>query len=503
MADKLERIEVKKGADQRESGLIVIGDEEAGGKRIRLLATSDKIKAYITIKPLAPFIEVRLEEFERLVESKGILLSDDRRDDLQELVVEVTDPKFDLSILDTMPAFLIAEGIAPKQGQDGYLDWNIDVPEPDEIRLKEDNKGSVDFREIGRVINVREEDLLVTVVEPTKGENGTDIYGKPVVANNGQKAKFTKGKNLLNKEGSIEYYSAIDGCVKWNGTTLSVEPVYIVEGDVDFDEGNIHFNGSVVVQKDVKEGFEIEARDDIEIKGLCEPCTLKAEGNIKVLGGINGGSGIGRIMCKGNLYAKYLNNANVECEGDVIVQSQIVTSEINCTGRVICLQGSIVGGKTVALGGIETATAGSETGGKTTLIVNVEHFQTQETREIDESIRAIDKKVDQIHVAIKPILEDQTKLAKLDPKNKERVCQLIETMERYEEDRNELIVKRNGIVSKFLSKISNEIIVRKVLYSGVDARIDTCRQVFINQISGPIRLKPNYAKGIITISSCN
>ncbi|MBI4568845.1 MAG: DUF342 domain-containing protein [Planctomycetes bacterium] len=482
-------------------GLTTIEQTEKGGKRVRLMVNGEKTRAVIVITPLAPFLRVAPEDFDELFEKKGIVITDERREDLNALIEEINNPEFKVEELEGMDPFLVAQGIEPRHGKDGWIEWNVDVPAPGEVHLIQDEKGNVDLRSLGKVVNVREEDLLLTVHEPLKGEPGTDVFGKPIPARNGEKVKITKGKGVkVDAEGKA-HFAEIEGCVRWNGVSITVEPVYVVPGDLDFSVGNIKFNGSVVVQKDVLDGFEVEARDGIEVLGMAGQTKLVAlQGSVTVRGGIQGANK-GLVKAGQNVFSRYLNNLKVDCDGDVVVEREVLNCEINCSGKVRVPKGHIIGGKIVALGGIEADVVGAEQGTRTALVLNHEYFQTSETREIDAKVEEIQKKLEQIENALGPIVSKPERLSTLPQAQRERILKLIETQEQLNAAIEKLQGRRDQIVRQYASKIGNEILVFKTLFPGTDVRIDTCRQVFNQAISGPVKLKPNYARGTIQMSS--
>jgi len=126
----------------------------------------------------------------------------------------------------------------------------------------------------------------------------------------------------------------------------------------------------------VPDDFEVTADQGIEIGGTVEACVLRSDQAISLHGGMSG-KGKGRIECKGVLSARFLNEVEVYCSGDVLVQKEIMNAKVYSLGRVIIREGGIVGGEVVALKGILCQSAGSELGVKTMLIAGV-HYDVRE-----------------------------------------------------------------------------------------------------------------------------
>ena len=73
---------------------------------------------------------------------------------------------------------------------------------------------------------------------------------------------------------------SINGQVVLKNNKISIEPIYIVPGDVSLETGNIVFLGSVIVQGSVHDNFVVKAAGNIDIKGTVQKAFIEAEGDI-------------------------------------------------------------------------------------------------------------------------------------------------------------------------------------------------------------------------------
>lgn len=131
-------------------------------------------------------------------------------------------------------------------------------------------------------------------------------------------------------------------------TQSAVYDVLELKGNVDFNTGNIDFNGYVSIKGSVEENFSVRAGKDIEISGeygIGGVNTIESlDGNIYIRGGI-AGKNRARIICKKNLYVKFLSDVEVICEGSVFVGFYIRNSAIRAKQVVVdSPRGQIVGG---------------------------------------------------------------------------------------------------------------------------------------------------------------
>lgn len=166
-------------------------------------------------------------------------------------------------------------------------------------------------------------------------------------------------------------YAAIDGQVKRIRNGVDVNPVFTVNGDLDMSVGNIDFVGNVEIRGGVGKGFVIKAGGDVLVNGLVDNSSIIAKGDIKIRGGILGDQSIS-IEAGGNLYAHYLNGANITVNGDVIIENSIIQSNCRCFGKITCEKGSIYGGKISCIEGLVIQNVGNDLFVKTDVFIGVD-----------------------------------------------------------------------------------------------------------------------------------
>lgn len=229
---------------------------------------------------------------------------------------------------------IIAEGYPPKDGIDAYL---LDEVQSDKCVKRE----KFNFRNVIEIPSVKAGQPLATVIPSTPGTTGMDVTGRIIPAKNGKPLKIRPGKNVI-LNGST-FYSTSDGQLSLTNKTISVNPVFEVNGDLDLKTGNIDFIGNVVIRGNVPSGYEVKAGGDIKIFGLVEAAVIYAEGNIVISGGVSGGHK-GNLIAKGNIQAAYLNQANVQAEQDVIVENSVLHSNVQAGGSLYSRKALIIGG---------------------------------------------------------------------------------------------------------------------------------------------------------------
>ena len=104
---------------------------------------------------------------------------------------------------------------------------------------------------------------------------------------------------------------------------------------------------------------------------MVDNSSIIAKGDIKIRGGILGDQSIS-IEAGGNLYAHYLNGANITVNGDVIIENSIIQSNCRCFGKITCEKGSIYGGKISCIEGLVIQNVGNDLFVKTDVFIGVD-----------------------------------------------------------------------------------------------------------------------------------
>ncbi|MGM8214495.1 DUF342 domain-containing protein [Bacillaceae bacterium W0354] len=238
----------------------------------------------------------------------------------------------------------IAQGTQPIKGEDGSIDYHVNAT----ITLSIEQKGKIDFKEVMKIPKVEVGDKIATIIPPTEGKNGINVYGEEVPSKRGKEARLFPGENTKLVDEDLTIYATDSGQVSALKKKINVLPVFEVNHDLDLSIGNIDFNGSIVIRGDVPNGFSLKARGDIQVYGLVEAASLEAGGSILIKEGI---SGLGKGMLNAGLdiHIGNVNQGILEAGRDVLVEKSALHSHITAREVVYCKTGHIIGG-TVSAG---------------------------------------------------------------------------------------------------------------------------------------------------------
>ncbi len=300
---------------------------------------------------------------------------------------------------DSEQKILISEGEAPVPGKNGSIKFSFQIDFTNPGKINED--GSIDFRERGDIPYAKTGDLLAKKTMAREGKTGISVSGLPIPVEEVFDPVFEAGNGVKLSEDKTCIHSEIDGQPHCDALgTISVSPELIIPGDVDYETGNIDFNGNIVVKGMIKEGFSV--------KGINLTVQEIEGGTIDISGDLNVSAGItdSIIHVHGNTQAKFINNSKVMGFGDVTVSKEIIDSSITLSGCCINSTGHIISSRISAKLGIEGGSIGTNSSTPVKLIVGIEEHLKQLNKQIDEDLEASIEKAGIVKDKIQK-LEDQ------------------------------------------------------------------------------------------------
>ncbi len=291
----------------------------------------------------------------------------------------------------------VAEGRPVRHGTDARIEYYFETDLSTKPTLNED--GSVDFFHLNTVCHCKKGDLLARRFPEDPGDPGINIYGERTNPREVKRDPLRFGKNVILSEDKLTLTSDTNGHVTLNDGQVIVSNVLEVE-NVDIATGNIDYDGSVKVNGNVVTNFSVKAKGNIEVSGVVEGAFLEAGGDIIIARGVNG-MVKGTLKAKGNVIAKFIENAKVFASGYVstesILHSEVMSgSDIQVTGK----RGFITGGRVCAANLIQVKTLGSPMGTDTIVEVGADPELKIQVKQLQQQI-AEDKRIIE---SIKPVI---------------------------------------------------------------------------------------------------
>ena len=268
----------------------------------------------------------------------------------------------------------VAAGKFPKKPENAAADFTFAYESQSGTKHKD---GSIDLREREGFPSVEEGDLLVTSIPPVVAIPGSTVKGRELDLDGPVSVELVAGENvrLEGEPGAQKAYSEINGGVSVQKTettsdtgtviqfTLSAREVAQISGNVDYETGNIDYKGNVEIKGTILSGFSVKSTGDVVVLDSVENAVeIEAGGDVSVKQGIVGEKT--KIVAKGGVKAKFIQDATIVAGGDVVVDSYIRTANVQTETEVNVTGGGsssgIMGGETWALKAIVTKNVGAE-----------------------------------------------------------------------------------------------------------------------------------------------
>src|SRR5690554_2277771 len=438
---------------------------------VKIELTPDNMRAFLEIDlPEPDAAWPTYEEVLEAVKNAGVTYG------LKEMVIRrVVEEK-------VVSPVLIAEGKPAVRGEDASVKYLFET-ERMKLIPKEMEDGRVNHRELSLIQNVRKGQVLVERQPPTQGIPGKNVKGEELKAVAGKDVFLVAGKNAYWDDDKKErLIAAIDGEPSLVGRKVSVLNVHHVTGNVGYATGNIDFTGSVVVRGDIENGFVVKAEGDVFVGGNVDGGSIYAGGNVTVRGGIVGQDKT-VIECKGNLYARYIDHACIDVEGEIKGRDAILHSQVNA-GQKITLEsrkGMVMGGVVRARDEINVQVLGSRMGTYTEVEVGANPALRKELIELEKKIFDMKKELDKVEKAL-VILNKMG--FDLPPEREEMKARLTRTSFYLKAELKKLTTRQVEINEEITSRQTERgrIKVRQRIYPGVKVIIGKAVRIFKDEV---------------------
>ncbi|HDR05177.1 MAG TPA: DUF342 domain-containing protein, partial [Candidatus Marinimicrobia bacterium] len=357
---------------------------------------------------------------------------------------------------------LIARGQPLSRGEDAQLIWYIDL----------NNAGSGSpFKTLKKHKQVTEGQELVAKLPATDGKPEIKVTGETRVVP-GDDIPLPRGKNTMVSEDGLTLYSQIDGYIVSENNLLAVDNVYRVHGNIDLNTGNIKYNGTVIIDGDVRSGYRVYATDSIYIDGTVEAANIYSQnGDVVIRHGVLG-RGRANILAGGQINAGFIQDATVGAKKDVIIDRYILNSGISSGGRVILKknEGLIRGGKIHADEGVEAIELGSDQSKDTEVIVSSNDYYEMDSRkwEIKKAEETLMNHVNTIKRRVEFLRLLEQRLKRLSPEKQNELNEASDELNSKMSQLEALRMQEQLIDNeRNREETSKTVIIRGVLHKGV------------------------------------
>ena len=396
--------------------------------------------------------------------------------------------------------FVIASGLEPVPGIDTQFESLL--LEAHERKPLIDENGDVDYRELGDIVIVHKDDVLMRRIPPIPGKKGRNVLGEIIEPHDGLDIPFSSDKKgaYLNPQDSNQLLSNISGQPVPVPHGMIVLPVLTVK-NVDFASGNIRFDGSVVVLGDVEVDMKVYALEDITIDGnvtdakiecmgniLVKGCVtgdsvLTAHGAINVIGGVQGHNEISDpiegnehhtavIKSNSSILLGFAENFYVEASVDIVIEKYAMNCQLMAGNKIVTgaknsgKKPSIMGGITWALMMVKGTILGSNAGIKTHIQVGTNPYVSKKIMGIKKDLIPNDKEQKDIDTILKFVNDHPEK------GNPDMLEQLHHTLSKLTMEAELMRTELAELQSHMMAIEDAKVVADRGVYTGTEIRIN-------------------------------
>ncbi len=263
---------------------------------------------------------------------------------------------------------LIASGQLVGESTDAFLRFDLEIGPIAGIVLPD---GSIDFRERRVMVGVSAGEIIATKIPASQGKPGINVFAEETPAREGKDLKVEVINDARYSPQTMQVTATRDGVLSvTNNKVIKVCSHQVINGDIDYEIGNVDSHNSVTINGSIQPGFRITVGGDLKVGGSVMSAKLHCGGNLVVRGGITGKNSVLKVT--GDADISFIEQGNLECGGIVVIRRQCYYSRIIAGGDIRCQPSSIImGGELVAAGSISLGDVGGENSEPATISAGV------------------------------------------------------------------------------------------------------------------------------------
>ena len=341
---------------------------------------------------------------------------------------------------------LIAFGDPPIDEEPECLRLNPFLEDPYQVWADEQgkNSGVVDYRTRTPFVIVKKGQALAKLKHPKPGREGLNVHGEKIAFKVKKPSGITGGVNTR-MEGRF-LVSEINGQFLFTKGIINVNNYLVIKGPVGYSTGNIVFPGDIQIEGPVSDGFKIYSGGSVTIKQTFDVTDTVTKNDLTVAGGIIG-RGKAKLKVGGTLRTKFIENCQVACRKNVVVDKEIINSQVYTLENLdMGEKGRIVGGEIYAAKGVRTGDIGKKTGKAARIHCGVDFTLVREREKSNNVLRIITLKIGRIKEIINDPDTDDEKRGKMEVLLKRLEVQQQQTQARITELLGKVNIYKDAVV---------------------------------------------------------
>lgn len=380
---------------------------------------------------------------------------------------------------------VVLRAVPPVRGEPGRIDWAPGL-EPDRAVPVEPGPGQkqaagTDHYTGRTYTRLKAGTHIGRLVAPGEGTPGRDVRGG-VIESRGESI-LSRLDASIRSDAQGNLTAGKDGMLIGLGGQYRLADVLSIENTVDFATGHITAEGDVVVQGGVRTGFKVHAEGSLKVHGLAEACELSNAGDLFLTIGM-AGAGRGTISAGANARVGYLDSVSATIQGSLIVERELVNSNITVGGSLDARDATVFGGEVAVTDSCRIRTLGSEAFRPTHIVLGDVPLLARQSTESLRAVKVIDAKLAQ--------LAEKERIIRLNPRLKpqerEQLTELAFDMQELQSRRQELSGSLLELQNAVAARRRLDVEVSKIILPNVKLTIGAYTVLFDRPVRGPIRI---------------
>ena len=451
----------------------------------------DGMKFFIDVERISEEPVTRQDIIEVLKEFAKVEMID--LDVINDIVRHLNDPEAkEKAVKDRR----VAKGRPAETGSDGKLLLLVKAL-TGEVELEQTVEGGpqeavVNYRDIHLFDNLEAGRVVARVYEPKMGADGYDALGKVIPGKKGNPYKLQIDKTLSSRMAQVaggeftEVVAGADGYLMIESGRLTIQSELVIKGNLDYHAGNLDFIGMVKVLGDVMPDFRIVTKKGIEIRGMVrgENVLVARSGDVNIAGYVYGGLE-SSIIAAGDLYAAVVQEINAEIGGDAHIKKECVDSILRIGGSLLMPEGTLMGGTTHVVKGVQAKRIGNEAGQHTVIHLCSAAEATMEYDRIVTGLEDHARAISLLKSHLGPLVKTPERIQYLKEPLRSKMMAFVTKLRELVQSRESLVLKQQELIHKISGDLDMRINFSKKLFPGVILCAGKVRHEVKDEKNGP------------------
>lgn len=400
---------------------------------------------------------------------------------------------------EVLERFLIAEGQAPIEAEDGRIEWSPELAAAKQQPAEDDEQ--VNYFATREIVTVPAGAQIGRILPSRDGTDGIDVHGSRRPPRRGTGTRLRPGIGVaLAAPDSDVLVATTAGRVTIEGEQVRIVEVLDLRGDVDFESGSIDACVDVHVGGTIRSRFNVRTTGTLSVGRVIEAAEVDVGGDLVVRGGIFGQERTGRVRAGGRVTAKLLNEVDLATRGDLEFLREVLNSRVSVQGRLSGPRGTIIGGEVYAREGIEVRVIGSEGCVTTCVAVGIHVNTLRRVRRIERQIKELVKSAEQIRSIVSPLLANAKRLL---PAQRERATELLCKADEIELQIEDLRQQAQQTQQQGAPLGTPCILVAEAVYPGVRITFNARETRVQGLMHGPVKVELRRVNNVTELAAVN